>query len=125
MVIWRKPYQDHTNEENNFQSEVKFNNGAFELSDLRMHKLKATRYSFLADGSPAPFIVDYDFRVTVIPLNETLKIGLDNDRAIKAGTYITGPHSTQYDFTWNASEAPNHLHNFTLEWSKAEPRFHL
>ena len=125
MVIWSKPYLDNTNAANNFQSEVKFKDGAFEISDLRMHKKDATRNSFLADGSPAPFIINYDFRVQVLPLNEILKLELDNDRAIKAGSYITGPHGTQYDFTWDANEAPNHMHNYTLEWSKTEPRFKL
>ncbi|MEJ0105278.1 MAG: hypothetical protein WDO19_23165 [Bacteroidota bacterium] len=125
MVIWSKPYLDNTNEENNFQSEVLFKDGAFEISDLRMHKKDATRYSYLADGSPAPYTTDYDFRVQVLPLNKILKLELDNNRAIKAGTYTTGPHSTQYDFTWDADEAPNHMHNFTLEWEKVEPRFNL
>jgi hypothetical protein len=125
MVIWNKPYRDNTNEDNNFQSEVRFKDGAFEISDLRMHKKDATRYSYLADGSPAPYITAYDFRVEVLPLNETLKLELDNNRAIKAGSFVTGPHGTQYDFTWDASEAPNHMHNFTLEWAKAEPRFNL
>ena len=125
MVIWNKPYLDNTNEENNFQSEVLFKDGAFEISDLRMHKKAATSYSYLADGAPAPYVTDYDFRVQVLPLNKVSKLELDNNRAIKAGTYSTGPHSTQYDFTWDASEAPNHMHNFTLEWSKAEPRFNL
>ena len=125
MVIWSKPNYDNTNKDNNFQSEVQFKDGAFEISNLRMHKKKATSYSYLADGSPAPYVTDYDFRVQVLPLNDILKLELDNNKAIKAGTYITGPHSTQYDFTWDASEAPNHMHNFTLEWSKAEPRFNL
>ena len=125
IVIWAKPNQDNTNKDNNFQSEVRFKDGVFEISNLRMHKKDATRYSYLADGSPGPYIIDYDFRVEVLPLNETLPLELDNNRAIKAGTYITGPHGTQYDFTWDASEAPNHMHNFTLEWSKAEPRFNL
>ncbi|MGB4843176.1 MAG: hypothetical protein WBP16_01785 [Ferruginibacter sp.] len=124
MVVWSKPNQDNTNQNNNFQSVVKFKNGVFELSKLRMHKLKATLISSLADGSPAPFITDYDFRIEVMPLNDVLNLELDNTGAIKAGTYITGPHSTQYDFTWEASEAPNHMHNFMLEWSKAQPRFH-
>ena len=125
MVIWSKPYLDNTNKETNFQSNVTFKNGAFVISDLRMHKLDATRYSYLADGSPAPYITDYDFRVEVLPLNETLTLELDDNRAIKAGNYITGPHGTQYDFTWDASEAPNHMHNFTLEWEKTNPRFNL
>lgn len=125
VVIWSKPYRDNTNEDNNFQSEVKFKDGAFEISDLRMHKKEATRYSYLADGSPAPYITDYDFRVEALPLNDTLKLELDNNKTIKAGTFTTGPHGTQYDFTWDASEAPNHMHNFTLQWEKAEPRFKL
>lgn len=123
MVIWGKPYQDNTNEENNFQSEVKFKDGVFELSGLRMHKLNATRISNLADGSPAPFVSNYDFRVEVLPMNEVLKLELDNNKAIKPGTLVTGPHGTQYDFTWDASEAPNHMHHFTLQWTKANPRF--
>jgi hypothetical protein len=125
MVIWNKPYHDQTNVDNNFQSEVIFKNGAFEISDLRMHKLAATKYSYLADGSPTPHIVDFDFRVEVLPINEILKLELDNTKAIKAGNYITGPHGTQYDFTWDAAEAPNHMHNFTLQWDKTEPRFKL
>lgn len=125
MVIWAKPNQDNTNKDNNFQSEVLFKDGVFIISDLRMHKKDATRHSYLAHGSPAPYITDYDFRVEPLPLNDTLKLELDNNRAIKAGTIVTGPHGTQYDFTWDASEAPNHMHNFTLEWAKAEPRFKL
>ena len=125
VVFWSKPYHDYTNKEDNFQSEVKFKNGVFELSDLRMHKKKATRHSYLADGSPSPYITDYDFRVEVLPMNEILKLELDNNKTIKAGSFVTGPHGTQYDFTWDASEAPNHMHNFTLEWSKAEPRFNM
>jgi hypothetical protein len=125
MVIWAKPNQDNTNKDNNFQSEVLFKDGIFHISDLRMHKLKATRHSYLAHGSPAPYITDYDFRVEVLEAAKPLKLELDNNRAIKAGTYITGPHGTQYDFTWDASEAPAHMHNFTLEWAKAEPRFKL
>jgi hypothetical protein len=125
MVIWAKPYLDNTNKENNFQSEVKFKDAVFDISDLRMHKKSATRHSYLADGSPGPYIVDYDFRVEVLSTNKILKLELDNDRAIKAGTYVTGPHGTQYDFTWDASEAPNHMHNFTLQWDKVEPRFKL
>ncbi len=123
IVIWEKPYHDNTNAANNFQSEVVFKDGAFELSGLRMHKLNATRIFNLADGSPAPFISNYDFRVEVLPMNEVLQLELDNNKAIKAGTFVTGPHGTQYDFTWDASEAPNHMHNFTLEWAKAEARF--
>ena len=125
MVIWSKPNFDYTNEESNFQSVVKFKNGLFELSSLRMHKKHATMISNQADASPAPFITDYDFRVEVLPLNEILNLELDDNRAIKAGTYITGPHGTQYDFTWDAIEAPNHMHHFTLQWSKTEPRFHM
>ena len=124
-VIWSKPYEDNTNKDNNFQSKVKFKDGIFEISDLRMHKKNATRHSYLADGSPAPFIVNYDFRVEVLPLSDILKLELDNTRSIKAGTYTTGPHGTQYDFTWDAAEAPNHMHNFTLEWGKVEPRFKM
>jgi hypothetical protein len=122
-VIWNKPYQDATNAPDNFQSEVKFKNGLFELSGLRMHKKIATSISSLADGSPAPYISNYDFRVEVIPMNETLHLELDDKQAIKGGNFTTGPHGTQYDFTWEGSEAPNHMHNFTLQWSKAEPRF--
>ncbi|MGC4103446.1 hypothetical protein [Ferruginibacter sp.] len=122
-VIWNKPYRDNTAQDNNFQSEVLFKDGAFEVSGLRMHKKKATLYSYLADGSTGPYVVDYTFAVEVIPLNKMFKLELDNNKAIKAGTYVTGPHSTQYDFTWDAAEAPNHMHNFTLEWGKAEPRF--
>ncbi len=125
VVFWSKPNHDYTNEETNFQSEVKFKDGKFEITDLRMHKKAATRISSLADGSPAPFITDYDFRVQVLPMNEILNLQLDAGHAIEAGTYITGPHGTQYDFTWDANEAPNHMHNFTLEWEKVEPRFHL
>ena len=125
MVIWAKPFEDNTNKENNFQSKVLFKEGAFEISDLRMHKKKATSYSYLADGAPAPYVTDYDFRIQVLPLNDVLKLELDNNHAIKAGTYTTGPHSTQYDFTWNAAEAPDHMHNFTLEWTATAPRFNL
>jgi len=125
MVTWAKPNQDNTNNDNNFQSEVLFKDGIFNITDLRMHKLKATRHSYLAHGSPAPYITDYDFRVEVLESAKPLELELDNNRAIKAGNYITGPHGTQYDFTWDASEAPNHMHNFTLEWAKAEPRFKL
>ena len=126
MVTWSKPYDDNTNAPDNFQSKVKFENGVFELIDLRMHKNDATRISGLADGSPGPYITDYDFRVVILPTNKPpLKLELDNSRAIKAGTIITGPHSTQYDFTWDASEAANHMHNFTLEWSRTQPRFNL
>lgn len=125
MVIWSKPYLDNVNKENNFQSEILFKDGAFELSGLRMHKKYATKYSYLADGSPAPYITDYDFRVEVLPMNEIVKFELDNNRAIKAGTFITGPHGTQYDFTWKGSEALNHLHNYTLQWEKTNPRFNL
>ncbi|MES2847999.1 MAG: hypothetical protein V4685_03000 [Bacteroidota bacterium] len=123
IVIWNKPYEDHTNANHNFQSEVTFKDGVFKISGLRMHKLDATRISNLADGSPAPFISDYDFRVEVLPMNDTLKLELDNDRAIKAGSLVTGPHGTQYDFTWDGSEAGNHMHNFTLQWEKVAPRF--
>lgn len=123
LVFWSKPYRDHTNEENNFQSEVKFKNGAFEISDLRMHKKKATLHSFLADGSPAPYITNYDFRVVVLPMNHILKLELDNSKSIKAGEFKTGPHGTQYDFSWNAGQA--HMFNYTLQWEKAEPRFKM
>ncbi len=123
MVFWSKPYLDNTNEDGNFQSEVKFKDAVFTVSGLRMHKKMATQISNLADGSPAPFITDYDFRVEVLPLNEVLTLELDEDNAIKAGSFITGPHGTQYDFTWDANEAPNHMHNYTLEWLKAMPRF--
>ena len=123
IVLWAKPNQDNTNATHNFQSEVLFKDGVFDISDLRMHKKNATRHSYLADGSPGPYITDYDFRVEVLQPDKPFKLELDNNRAIKAGTYTTGPHGTQYDFTWDASEAPNHMHNFTLEWSKAEPRF--
>jgi|GEM_PF-3723220 len=123
IVIWSKPYQDNTSDGHNFQSELVFKDGAFELSGLRMHKLNATRIFNLADGSPAPFISNYDFRVEVLPMNEVLTFELDNNKAIKAGSFITGPHGTQYDFTWDAPEAPNHMHHFTLEWAKANPRF--
>jgi len=125
IVIWSKPYLDNTNQPNNFQSEVKFKDGIFDITDLRMHKKNATKHSYLADGSPGPFIVDYDFRVEAVPMNKTYKLELDDTRSIKAGKYITGPHGTQYDFTWDASEAPNHMHNFTLEWDKVEPRFKM
>ncbi|MEO6668308.1 MAG: hypothetical protein ABIN36_02460 [Ferruginibacter sp.] len=124
-VLWSKPNEDHTNEDNNFQSELKFKDGVFEITGLRMHKLDATLMSNLADGSTTPFITDYDFRVMPLPLNEVISLELDDNRAIKAGTYVTGPHGTQYDFTWDANEAPNHMHNFTLEWSKVEPRFNF
>lgn len=90
-----------------------------------MHKKNATLHSYLAHGSPAPYITNYDFGVEPLESTKPLKLELDNNRAIKAGTYITGPHGTQYDFTWDASEAPNHMHNFKLEWSKTEPRFKL
>jgi hypothetical protein len=123
IVIWEKPYHDNTNAANNFQSEVQFTNGAFKISGLRMHKLNATRIANLADGSPAPFVSNYDFRVEVIPMNEELTLELDHNKAIKAGSFITGPHGTQYDFTWDSSEAPNHMHQYTLEWAKAAPRF--
>lgn len=125
MVIWAKPNVDNTNKDNNFQSELSFKDGVFKLSDLRMHKKKATRYSYLAHGSPAPYITDYDFRVEALPLNDTLRLELDNNRAIKAGRFVTGPHGTQYDFSWDASDAGNHMHNYTLEWIKTEPRFKL
>ncbi len=125
MVIWSKPNHDNTNQDNNFQSEVKFKNRAFEISDLRMHKKIATRISSLPDGSPTPYILDYDFRVEVLPMNEVLKLELDGSNAIKAGTFVTGPHGTQYDFAWEGVEALNHMHNFTLEWTKTSPRFNL
>jgi len=123
IAFWSKPYRDEANAEKSFQSEVVFKNGAFELTGLRMHKKNATKISSLADGSPQPYITDYNFNVEVLPVNEMLKLGLDDKQAIKAGTFTSGPHGTQYDFSWDASEAINHMHNFTLQWSKAEPRF--
>jgi hypothetical protein len=125
MVTWAKPNDDNTNKDNNFQSKLLFKNGLFKLTDLRMHKKQATRHSYLAHGSPAPYITDYDFRVEVLPTNDTLKLELDNNRAIKAGSFVTGPHGTQYDFSWDASEASNHMHNYRLEWVKTEPRFKM
>ena len=124
-LLWSDPFHDHTNDQQEFKSSVKFNKGAFELSDLRLHKLSATNYTYLADGSPEPYTILYDFRVVAIPLNEIVKLELDNNKAIKAGTYVTGPHGTQYDFTWDASDANIHMHNYTLRWEKAEPRFKL
>lgn len=123
MVVWSKPYQDNTHDATNFQSEVLFRDGVFKISNLQMHQVDATNISNHADGSPGPFITSYDFRVQVLPMNESLTLELDNNGAIKAGTFITGPHGTQYDFTWDAAEAPNHMHNYTLQWAKADPRF--
>lgn len=125
IVTWAKPDQDNTNKDNNFQSKLSFKDGLFKISDLRMHKKEATRHSYLAHGSPAPYITNYDFHAEVLPLNDTLKLELDNNRAIKAGSFVTGPHGTQYDFTWDASDAANHMHNYRLEWVKTEPRFKL
>lgn len=125
IVTWAKPDQDNTNKDNNFQSKLLFKDGLFKISDLRMHKKEATRHSYLAHGSPAPYITNYDFRAEVLLLNDTLKLELDNNRAIKAGSFVTGPHGTQYDFTWDASDAANHMHNYRLEWVKTEPRFKL
>lgn len=124
IVIWNKPYEDNTNEQTNFQTELEFKDGIFTIDDLRMHKKEATLISRLADGSPAPFITDYDFRVDVLDHGRPLLLELDSDQSIKGGNYITGPHGTQYDFTWDASDAPGHMHNFTLEWEKTLPRFH-
>ena len=123
MVIWSKPFVDATKNDDNFQSEFTFQNRAFLLSDLKVHKKKATKYSYLADGSPAPYITDYNFSVNVIPLNQTVKLELDNNNAIKAGSFITGPHGTQYDLTWEAADAVNHKFNYTLQWNKATARF--
>jgi hypothetical protein len=123
MLIWSKPFVDATQNDANFQSEFKFQNKAFLLSDLKVHKKKATKYSYLADGSPQPYITDYNFGIDAIPTNQTVKLELDNNNAIKAGSFVTGPHGTQYDFTWNASEAVNHKFNYTLQWNKATARF--
>lgn len=123
MLIWSKPFVDATKNDENFQSAFKFQNRAFLLSDLQVHKKKATKYSYLADGSPQPYIVDYTFSTDAIPTNQTAKLELDNSNAIKAGSYVTGPHGTQYDFTWDAGEAVNHKFNYTLQWSKASARF--
>lgn len=123
ILFWSKPYTDAAGDERAFQSEVTIENGEFVLTGLRVHKKKATKHSYLAHGSTAPFIQDYDFSVEVIPLNEEVKLPFDAAQAIKAGTFITGPHGTQYDFTWSAAEAPNHMYHYTLQWEKAEARF--
>jgi hypothetical protein len=123
VLFWTKPYYDATGAERAFQSEIQYKNGRFELTGLRAHKKKATKHSYLAHGSTVPHIIDLDFRVEVVPLNQSVKLELDQNNAIKAGTFVTGPHGTQYDFTWDANQAAGHMHNYTLQWTKAEPRF--
>jgi hypothetical protein len=45
---------------------------------------------------PCPYISNYDLRVEQLTSAKQLKLELDNNRAIKAGTYIPGPmvHNT-------------------------------
>jgi hypothetical protein len=122
-IIWQKPYRDNTALQENFQTELTYENRAFEITRLSVHEKDATRHSYLAHGSTVPHILDYTFRSEVVPLNRSFKLELDANNAIKAGTYVTGPHGTQYGFIWSAAEAPNHRFHHTLQWNKIEPRF--
>ncbi|HEV7331230.1 MAG TPA: hypothetical protein VGN63_09335 [Flavisolibacter sp.] len=123
FINWKKPYTDNAGLPENFQSEMTYEDRGFTISGLRVHENKATRRSYLPHESTVPHILDYTFRADIVPLNESFRLELDGNNAIKAGTFVTGPHGTQLGFIWDAAEAPNHKYHHTLQWAKMEPRF--
>jgi hypothetical protein len=125
-ILWSPPYRDRVNADNNFQSEVQFKNRKFRISALSVHKKKATTKRTLATGSPQPYIVDFDFRVEVLNINDTFNIEFEgNTDVIKAGTWTGELHSTQYGLFWDPVEAMSHRYRNTLQWPRLEPRFKL